>query len=527
MNGAWKEYEGQVVDGQYPLVEYLGGTDSSAVFLTKLSSTPSSKAVIKLIPARTSAELQLSLWRRAAKLEHPSLLRLFQMGRCRLADTDLLYVVMEYAEEDLSQILPQRALTAAEAREMLEPTLAVLTYLHGQGLVHSHIKPSNVLATADQLKLSSDTLFPAGGPRKSSRKVDAYDAPEAIISQLSPASDIWSLGMTLVEALTRQAPAVQPGSPADPIVSEALPQPFLDIARHALCSDAKRRWTLAEISARLNPVAVAAAAAGQSVSPLAVPLSPVPALPAAKLPVPKSFQTVAKAQPPRPQTANAPKQTIVFPNYVIPAAVALLIIVAIVALPKILGHRPESSSSASTAAAPPSAAPKRVEQPARTEAGPATKTAAQSATQNSSNAVVKTKPVEEPLRPPAATTSTAALRTDTFPSVNAPKTASASPAHGEVLDQVLPDASEKARATITGKVRVSVRVQVDPAGNVSEAEFDSPGPSQYFADLALKAARKWEFTPPEIDGRSVASAWLIRFEFSPSGVKATPKQTAP
>jgi TonB family protein len=526
MNGAWKEYEGQVVDGQYPLVEYLGGTDSSAVFLTKLSGTPSSKAVIKLIPARTSADLQLSLWRRAAKLEHPNLLRLFQMGRCRMADTDLLYVVMEYAEEDLSQILPQRALTAAETREMLEPTLTVLTYLHGQGLVHSHIKPSNVLATADQLKLSSDTLFPAGGPRKSSRRVDAYDAPEAIISQLSPASDVWSLAMTLVEALTRQAPAVQPGSPADPFVPEALPQPFLDIARHALCSDAKRRWTLAEISARLNPVAVAAAA-GQSVSPLAVPLSPVPALPAAKLAVPKSFQPVVKAQPPRPQTANAPKQTVVFPNYVIPAAVALLIIVAIIALPKILGYRPESSSSASTAAAPHAAAPKPVEQPTRTEAGPATKPAAQSATQNSSNAVAKTKPVEEPLRPPAATTSTAALRTDTFPSVNTPKTSAASPARGEVLDQILPDASEKARATITGKVRVSVRVQVDPAGNVSEAEFDSPGPSQYFADLALKAARKWEFTPPEIGGRSVASAWLIRFEFSQSGVKATPKQTTP
>jgi TonB family protein len=526
MNGAWTQYEGQVVDGQYPLVEYLGGTDSSAVFLTKLSGTPSSKAVIKLIPARTSAELQLSLWRRAAKLEHPNLLRLFQMGRCRLADTDLLYVVMEYAEEDLSQILPQRALTAAEAREMLEPTLAVLTYLHGQGLVHSHIKPSNVLATADQLKLSSDTLFPTGGPRKSSRRVDAYDAPEAIISQLSPASDIWSLGMTIVEALTRQAPAVQPGSPADPTVSEALPQPFLDIARHALCSDAKRRWTLVEISARLNPVAVAAAA-GQSVSPLAVPLSPVPALPAAKLPVPKSFQPLTKAQPPRPQTANAPKQAIVFPNYVIPVAVALLIIVAIVALPRILGHRAESSSSASTAAAPHAAAPKPIEQSAHTEAGPATKPAAQSATQNSSNAVPKTKPVEEPLRSQATTPSTAALRTDTFPSVNAPKSSATSPARGEVLDQVLPDASEKARATITGKVRVSVRVQVDPAGNVSEAEFDSPGPSQYFADLALKAARKWEFTPPEIDGRSVASAWLIRFEFSQSGVKANPKQTTP
>jgi TonB family protein len=526
MNGAWKQYEGQVVDSQFALKEYLGGTDYSAVFLTKLSSPQSSRAVIKLIPARTSADLQLSLWRRASKLDHPNLLRLFHMGRCRLADTDLLYAVMEYAEEDLSQILPQRPLTASEAREMLEPTLAALAYLHGQGLVHSHIKPSNVLATADQLKLSSDTLFPVGGPRKSSRKSDAYDAPEAIISPLSTASDVWSLGMTLVEALTRQAPASQPGSQADPIVPEALPQPFLDIARHTLCNDAKRRWTIAEIGARLNPVAVAAAA-GQSVSPLAVPLSSVPALPAAKLPTPKSVQPAPKAQPPRPQTAGTPKQTIVFPNYAIPVAAGILIIIAIVALPKILSHRPESSSSASTAPAQPASSSKPAEQPARPETRPAAKPSARSATQNSSNTVPQTKPAEEPLRSPATTTATAALRTDTFPSANAQKASAASPTRGEVLDQVLPDVSEKARATITGTVRVAVRVQVDAAGNVSEVELESPGPSQYFADQALKAARRWEFTPPEIGSRSVASVWLIRFAFSQSGVKATPRQTAP
>jgi TonB family protein len=528
MNGAWKQFEGQVVDSQFPLVQYLGGTDSSAVFLTRLSSPQSSKAVIKLIPARTSADLQLSLWRRASKLEHPNLLRLFHIGRCRFADTDLLYVVMEYAEEDLSQILPQRALTPSEAREMLEPTLAVLAYLHGQGLVHSHIKPSNVLATADQLKLSSDTLFPAGGPRKSSRKADAYDAPEAIVSPLSTASDVWSLGMTLVEALTRQAPPLPSGIQADPIIPEALPQPFLDIVRHTLCSDAKRRWTISEISARLNPVAVAAAA-GQAISPLAVPLSSVPALPAAKLPIPKSVQPVSKAQLSRPQNAAAPKQTIVFPNYAIPVAAVLLIVVAIVALPKILGHRPESSSSASTAAAPPASGSKAVQQPARPETKPVSKPATQPATQNSSAAIAKANPVEEPPRSPASSTSPApaALRTDNFPSVNAQKSSVASPARGEVLDQILPDVSEKARATITGTVRVSVRVQVDPAGNVSAAEFDSPGPSQYFADLALKAARRWEFTPPEIDSRSVASTWLIRFEFSQSGVRANPKQTTP
>ena len=92
---------------------------------------------------------------------------------------------------------------------------------------------------------------------------------------------------------------------------------------------------------------------------------------------------------------------------------------------------------------------------------------------------------------------------------------------------MLPEVSEKARATIQGRVRVAVRAHVDAAGSVSSAEFESPGPSQYFADVALKATRRWEFTPPEISGRSVPSEWLIRFEFSQSNTKATPKQIAP
>ena len=87
--------------------------------------------------------------------------------------------------------------------------------------------------------------------------------------------------------------------------------------------------------------------------------------------------------------------------------------------------------------------------------------------------------------------------------------------------------SEKARATIHGKVRVSVKVDVDLSGGVSEAEFDSPGPSKFFADLALQAARKWAFTPPEVNGKSVASEWRLRFEFTPKDTKVAPTQTAP
>jgi outer membrane biosynthesis protein TonB len=68
---------------------------------------------------------------------------------------------------------------------------------------------------------------------------------------------------------------------------------------------------------------------------------------------------------------------------------------------------------------------------------------------------------------------------------------------------------------------------VDAAGNVSSSDFENPGPSKYFADAAQKALRRWEFTPPEVSARSVASDWLVRFEFTPTGVKAFPTQVSP
>jgi len=528
MSDVWNQCEGQVIDNKFRLRQYLGGTDDSAVFLTQLADPKSQRAAIKFIPAGPNAELQLSLWRRVMQLAHPNLLRIFDIGRCRLSNRDRLYVVMEYAEEDLSQILPQRSLTASEARDMLEPVLDTLVFLHGRGLVHSRIKPSNILATADQLKLSSDTLFPIGESRKSSGKFDVHDAPETAASPLSPAADVWSLGMTLVETLTQHAPASQPGSQADPLVPDTLPEPLLDIARHALRGDPRRRWTIPEIAARLNPAALAAAAA-QSVSRLAVPLSPIPALPAAKLQVPKSDVPPPRpqAQPPRQQVANSRPQTFVLPNYVVPVAAVLLVIVSIIALPKILGHRSDSSSSASTASGPAATEAKPVEQPAGLETPPAPKPSAPAAKLSPLKTAAEKKTVAKAESSPATTPTPASVRTDTFPSANAPSGSASSSARAEVLEQVLPDASEKALATIHGAVRVSVRVHVDPTGNVSDAALESPGPSKYFADLALKAARRWQFTSPEAGGHSVPSEWLIRFRFTPSGPKAIPTQTAP
>src|SRR6266481_1219205 len=207
----WKQFEGQIVDDEFPLEQLLASSEHSAVFLTQHGDSQPQKAAIKLIHVEpATAELLLSRWRLAAQLSHPNLLRLLDFGRCCLDDTNFLYIVMEFAEEDLSQILPQRALTPAEARDMLEPVLDVLVYLHGKGLIHGHLKPSNILASNDQLKLSSDTLSSIAEPRAPIARPSPYNAPEATAGGLSTVSDVWSLGMTLVEALTQRAPVVLP-----------------------------------------------------------------------------------------------------------------------------------------------------------------------------------------------------------------------------------------------------------------------------------------------------------------------------
>ena len=82
-----------------------------------------------------------------------------------------------------------------------------------------------------------------------------------------------------------------------------------------------------------------------------------------------------------------------------------------------------------------------------------------------------------------------------------------------VLHQVLPDVPQSAKDTIRGTVKFAVRASVDSSGNVTEAVFDSPGPSRYFADLAMEAARAWKFTMIPAKGRTAPREWMLLFEF--------------
>jgi serine/threonine-protein kinase len=562
MTEATKQWEGRIVEGIFPLRQYLGGSEHSAVFVTEYREGELQKAAIKLVPANPlTAETQLMRWEFAAQLSHPNLLRVFRSGRTAIDGNELLYVVMEFADEDLADILPERALTAEETRDMVCPVLDALEYLHGKGFVHSDLKPANILASVDQLKLSSDALLRIGESQAGTKKVSAYDPPEAISGTWTPAGDVWSLGTTLVEVMTQRVPEWQPGPHLEPAVPATLPAPFLEIARQCLRVEPKQRISIGDIAARLNPRAAAAsaAAAGLGASAVAMPMPPTPALapppaaaPAVQRPIvsqavsPRSTPQVQPRIHPSPRPPAYYGESRPRSRFIGPLVVVALVFGVILIVPRFLTLRPAAQpapaggpgaslgEAGGKKGAPSATAPNSASAKAEPEKQvPASETAASvRRPEEKAGQPSPQPPVAESLKPTSEKgqpSSVASRRADSASSESIAKPARAGIASpkGEVLDQVLPDVSQKARDTIHGKVRVSVKVHVDPAGAVSAAELDSAGPSQYFADLALQAARRWAFTPPEVDGKSVASEWRLRFEFGPKDTRVTPTQTAP
>ena len=482
MTEVWTKWEGQVINGVFPLVRVLGASDHGAVFLTEYKAQNPTSAAIKLVPAvPTLAQTQLTHWTTAAALSHPHLIRLLEVGRCEIEGRSFLFVVMEHAEQTLAQILPRRALTPDEVREMLRPTLNALAFLHGKNLVQGRLKPSNILVVDDQLKLASDTVHPVGESAASIAKSSVYDPPEAKDGGFSTAGDIWSLGVTMVEALTQHPPSWPDDKSDTPSFPPALPAAFAEIAGQCLNRNPAKRPTVADVEAKIHP------------APQSPAISlPQPRVAPAQPRVAPTQPPVAPAQPPvapaEPPVSESPIQRF------IPAITVLLIVAAAVWAGLHL-----RSSRTLERSGPPAAASQNPETPVSAPTEVFTPSSnAKSAGSKSPASLHASDPSDQRAKPPA--------------------NGSASVFHEEI-----PEVPRHARATIRGLIKVAVRVTVDSSGNVVDETLENPGPSKYFARLATQAARKWKFAPADDQD---SRRWLLRFEFSRGGATGHAARTS-
>jgi TonB family protein len=454
MGQTLKQWEGKIVDGKFPLLELLGSSDHSIVFRTEHERGDLRKAAIKLAAeVAECSEAKLQLWQQAAGLPSSHLLKIFEAGRCQIDGEPLTYVVMEYADENLSEITSQRRLSFDEAIELLPPLLNGLADLHGKNFAHGNLKPSNVLAVGDQVKVSCDTLRAIGTIAKGDtcfHPSSIYAAPEVATGPISSAADVWSLGVILKEALplagSDNASAIEP-APRE--------ESFSEIIDGCLQPDPQQRWSIADVTKRLN-----------------------------------SFTT-----PHGPSDGDA-KETL-------PASGALTrnLFIALTGLAVLfLAVWLFKFKAPSSKVTPPITAPAPESVPLPVQPNPATTDSASTA-------------------PPAPPEPPSKHRLS-------PATAQKA-APGSVVQRVTPNVSRSARRTIQGHIRVGVKVDVDASGKVTNATLISPGPSEYFARLALGAARNWKFSSAQVNGNSVPSQWSLQFSFGRRKTDVRPTRIAP
>ena len=508
---------GRVIDGRFSLLQWLGGSGRSSVFVTELPGQTPQKAAIKFMPADTDTEARIAFAANASR-SHAHLVRVLQNGRCQIDGATFAYIVTEFADEVLSEILPLRALAPEEVKEMLVPVLDAVGDLHSHGLVHGRLKPSNILVVNDELKLSADSIQLAGDSADETHALTIHDAPELAGGTVTPASDIWSLGVLIIEALTQRTPDWNRSAYRDVQISDAIPQPFAAAAAACLRVDPARRGTLSEIRSHLGiaaPViapAVKAAAPKPAAKVEAKPVPPEQLKPAApEQPRPKTrieSMPPVQTEPSRPPRALSRFDEERDPRRKPRGGVLLLVVLILAAVVAFLWSRSHGTLTATKSHDEPSA-----QSSAPAPVMPETQPKAETPTQASP---------EPEQQPPAATNDP--------PVAPQPAPAAAqgnATTKGAVAQRVMPDPLPGAMRTIHGKVNVLVRVNVGPAGEVTDAGFESAGPSRYFAEVAMKAARQWKFTPALSNGQPIASVWTLHFVFTRENVEVTPEQTSP
>jgi hypothetical protein len=147
--------------------------------------------------------------RAAASLSHPSLVHVYDSG----SDGDAHYIVMELLDRHRTlrdRLDREGRLTADEVLHIGNELLAGLRVVHERGLVHCDVKPANVMLGPGPAKLIDFGIAtrPHGGTdADTSIGSLRFMSPEQLHGEaLTPASDLFSLGAVLYEALTGRPP---------------------------------------------------------------------------------------------------------------------------------------------------------------------------------------------------------------------------------------------------------------------------------------------------------------------------------
>lgn len=201
--------------GPYIITDWIGQGGMGQVFKA-VHQMLGRECAVKVLPINKTTPEAIEHFRREirtqARLDHPNLVRAYDAG----VDGNVHYLVVEYVPGlDLRRLVRSKGrLSVHQAASIIKQAAEGLAHAHARGLIHRDIKPGNILVTPEGVAKLSDLglayCFQEGRDPRAGKVVGTADylSPEQIKSpsDVSEASDIYSLGCTLYYAITSKVP---------------------------------------------------------------------------------------------------------------------------------------------------------------------------------------------------------------------------------------------------------------------------------------------------------------------------------
>lgn len=201
-------------------------------------------------------------------LTHPHLVRAYEV-----VDQPRPAVVLEtLTGATLAALIEDAPLLPADVAHLGMQLASGLGYLHRHQWLHLDVKPSNIVVQAGRAILIDLSLVSRPGNGRAGAGTDGYLAPEQAHGRsLSPASDVFGLGVTLGEALTDRLPYGEnsdwptgsgPRRPGRAFVRylTRAPETLASLVRACIDPDPAHRPSLTEVATTLAPLTAGAAA---------------------------------------------------------------------------------------------------------------------------------------------------------------------------------------------------------------------------------------------------------------------------